>query len=104
MTKWQFQQICERNDLARERSSDTLGGRWLTPLLILEAEQDRNDLILFCIDLAKKNKELKTDDPTYLGCRPTPGNTEKNMDTGEVTDKPDYIHIDEFEDLKNVNA
>ena len=53
MTKWEFQQIVERDKMRLERTS-IVGAEWLTPLLLLEAEEDRHELLLFCGSLAKK--------------------------------------------------
>lgn len=60
MTKWQFQQIIQRDQAALLRSTDAVGSDWLSPILQLEAEADRHELILFCgklSDLLRKHRE-----------------------------------------------
>ena len=55
MTKWEFKQIVMRSDLAAKRDmKDFIGESFITPFLLLEAEKDRNDLLVFCGKLAKK--------------------------------------------------
>ena len=60
MTKWEFQQIVER-DLAfqqRKEGKDCVGLNWLKPILEIEAEEDRHKLIQFVYKLVKKLKTL----------------------------------------------
>jgi len=56
MTKWEFQQIVKRDIAAQTRNEADVGVDWLKPLLEMEAEEDRHQLILFCAALAKKVK------------------------------------------------
>ena len=53
MTKWEFQQIIMRDNIRLNRKA-IVGHSWLTPLLLLEAEKDRHELILFCGKLGKQ--------------------------------------------------
>jgi hypothetical protein len=56
MTKWEFEQIVAR-DKSRILREDCIGEEWLSPILQLEAEEDRHELILFCGKLANLLKE-----------------------------------------------
>ena len=56
MTKWEFQQIIMRDKLRLEHK-DHVGHDWLVPLLLLEVEEDRHELILFCGKLGKQLRE-----------------------------------------------
>jgi hypothetical protein len=54
MTKWEFQQIVQRDQAVQLRNENTIGIDWLKPILDIEAEADRHALILFCGDLSQK--------------------------------------------------
>lgn len=58
MTKYEFLQIVERNKLARIRDNG-IGFEWLKPILLLEAESDRHELIEFCLSLGHTIKVLR---------------------------------------------
>jgi hypothetical protein len=60
MTKWEFQQIVQRDMAVQIRNENEVGLDWLKPLLEMEAEEDRHQLILFCSELAKKVQHAKT--------------------------------------------
>ena len=57
MTKWEFQQIVQRDQAVQIRNQDTVGIDWLKPILDMEAESDRHELILFCGELAQKLRQ-----------------------------------------------
>lgn len=59
MNKAHFKAICERNEQAMNRDPNAVGVEWLSPLLQIEAEQDRNDLILLCVALGEKLRSKK---------------------------------------------
>jgi len=58
MTKWEFEQIVERNKMRMLRNN-SVGEEWLSGLLQLEAEEDRHELILFCGKLSNLLKEKR---------------------------------------------
>jgi len=58
MTKWEFEQIVDR-DKARNLRGDSVGEEWLSGLLQMEAEEDRHELILFCGKLSNLLKEKR---------------------------------------------
>jgi hypothetical protein len=58
MTKWEFEQIVDRNK-ARMLRGTGVGEEWLSGLLQLEAEEDRHELILFCGKLANMLRDKR---------------------------------------------